>query len=407
MNNEKITVQLASPERKYVKVYHDFLNNSFLSVEEQMIFIVLKSFIDFREDSGEVFPSLETICKRAKMGEKRARKNINALIKKGIAKKVQRGLTKTNLYTLADYPTMWECETVEDMEEVVENQGVRPLTAAEHIAELEKMGYKVEIKEKEPVSVRQNDSQGISIVQKEEPESDEQSETQDINNVQKEKELVSEPTKAHQQALKKLTKLTKYLETNGTTNSVKSQVPERYTIEKIRNIFDYDIIISDRPSYQREIDAVMNILHTTLNTTKPTIRIAGEDKPSEVVIGKLMKLTFNEIMYCIDKYLEQTERIKNPKSYMLTLLYNAKEQLELDLTNEVKHDMANWSGREDTNDTDTYRKIEKAARNEEYISMTDRGMEQLASGRGQEHELIELEEDGEKTWHPPESRKKQ
>ena len=135
MANEKIIVQLASPERKYAKVYHEFLDNSFLTTEEQMIFIVLKSYVDFKKDSGEVYPSMETICKRAKMSEKRARKNINALIKKGIVKKAQRGLTKTNLYTLSDYATMWVCDNVEDVAAVADNQGVKPLTPAEHIAE--------------------------------------------------------------------------------------------------------------------------------------------------------------------------------------------------------------------------------------------------------------------------------
>ena len=86
----------------------------------------------------------------------------------------------------------------------------------------------------------------------------------------------------------------------------------------------------------------MNILHSTLNTTKATIRIGGEDKPAMVVIGKMMKLTHLDIMYAIDKYQEQTDRIKNPTAYMLTLLYNAKEQSNLDITNQVQHDMYKW-----------------------------------------------------------------
>ena len=61
-----------------------------------------------------------------------------------------------------------------------------------------------------------------------------------------------------------------------------------------------------------------------------------------VVIGKLMKLDYSEIMYCIEKYSEQTERIKNPTAYMLTLLYNAKEQMNLDISNQVQHDMYHW-----------------------------------------------------------------
>ena len=40
-----------------------------------------------------------------------------------------------------------------------------------------------------------------------------------------------------------------------------------------------------------------------------------------------------------------------------------------------------------------YNQIIKAARNAEYLAMIDRGIEQLASGNGQQHELIEVEID--------------
>jgi antitoxin YefM len=42
---------------------------------------------------------------------------------------------------------------------------------------------------------------------------------------------------------------------------------------------------------------------------------------------------------------------------------------------------------------DKYNQLEKAARNAEYLAMVDRGIEQLASGRGQSHELIEVDAD--------------
>ena len=293
MADEKIIVQLASPERKYVKVYHDFLDNSFLTTEEQMIFIVLKSYVDFKEDSGEAYPSMETICKRAKMSEKRARKNINALIKKGIAKKVQRGLTKTNLYTLSDYATMWTCDNVEDVAAVANNQGVKPLTPAEHIAELERMGYTVQIKEKG---------------------------------------LDTEPTKAQHQALDNQN----FSKEQNTTDKSKSQA-ERYTMEDIRALYEYDSLIIQYPDKQTDIDIVFDILYDTLNSTKPTIRIGGEGKPTMVVIGKLMKLQPDDLVYSIDKYHEQTERIKNVKAYLLTVLYGSREQQHLDIMNLGHH----------------------------------------------------------------------
>lgn len=39
-----------------------------------------------------------------------------------------------------------------------------------------------------------------------------------------------------------------------------------------------------------------------------------------------------------------------------------------------------------------YNQLEKAARNNEYLAMVDRGITQLEAGRGQEHELIEVDE---------------
>lgn len=102
-------------------------------------------------------------------------------------------------------------------------------------------------------------------------------------------------------------------------------------------------MILDYPLQQNDIDSVMSILYTAMNTTKTTIRISGEDKPAMVVIGKLMKLHKESIMYAIKQFSEQTERIKNPTAYMLTILYNAPEQFNLDIQNQVSHDMVNWN----------------------------------------------------------------
>lgn len=39
-----------------------------------------------------------------------------------------------------------------------------------------------------------------------------------------------------------------------------------------------------------------------------------------------------------------------------------------------------------------YNQLTKAARNAEYLAMLDRGIAQLEAGKGQEHELIEVDE---------------
>ncbi len=303
MANDKIIVQLASPERKFVKVYHDFLRSDLLAADEKMIFIALKSFIDFSQDvsagtQGEVFPTIKTLQSMTGWGNKKVVNTIKALVKKGIVKKVQRGLTKSNIYILSDYATMWACDDIEELKGIVENQGAKTLTPEEHIEALERMGYKVQIKEKE---------------------------------------LVSEPTKEQKQ----VTNNTDLYKNDDTAEMPKSQ--EKYTLEQVKVFYDYEIMIADRPTYKTDVDAVIDILYDTLNTTKETIRVQGEDKPAAVVISKLMKLYYADIFYAIEKFNEQTERIKNPKSYMLTLLYGAREQSALDISNQVQHDMANWN----------------------------------------------------------------
>ena len=123
-----------------------------------------------------------------------------------------------------------------------------------------------------------------------------------------------------------------------------SQAPtERYSLEDIRTFYDYEAMVHDHPFDKTNIDAVINILYDVLNTTKKTIRINGEDKPANVVIGKFMKLGYYEIFYSLQKYNEQTDRINNPEAYLLTILYKSKEQMKLDIENQVHHDMANWN----------------------------------------------------------------
>lgn len=40
-----------------------------------------------------------------------------------------------------------------------------------------------------------------------------------------------------------------------------------------------------------------------------------------------------------------------------------------------------------------YNQLEKAARNAEYLAMIDRGISQLEAGKGQMHELIEVDDE--------------
>ena len=290
-------IKSATDQRKFTIVYNDFLESDLLDKHEKLIYIAIKRFAD--NDTLKAFPSLKTLHKITGISIRWIKKSIEHMEQLGVISVEHREDDEkghqSNLYTLYDYAEIWNVGSSEDVAAVADE-----ISEAKLVAELRARGYTV-IKEKEPDK--------------------------------------TEPTKV---TVEPSTKLNQFDIVNTTINSEKSQELERYTIDQIRQIFDYDILVNDKPIWKKEIDSVFSILHTALNTARETIRVGGEDKPTMVVIGKLMKLDYSEIMYCIEKYTEQTERIKNPTAYMLTLLYNAKEQMNLDISNQVQHDMYHW-----------------------------------------------------------------
>jgi hypothetical protein len=70
------------------------------------------------------------------------------------------------------------------------------------------------------------------------------------------------------------------------------------------------------------------------------IRIAGDDKPADVVKSQLMKLDYGHIEFVLDCMKENTTQIKNVKQYILTALYNAPLTINNYYSSLVQHDMA-------------------------------------------------------------------
>ena len=120
---------------------------------------------------------------------------------------------------------------------------------------------------------------------------------------------------------------------------------EEYPMEFIEHHYDMDEEFVT--SYQeRQIETVKDVLYDTLNTKKSIIRVMGEDKPASVVKSRLLKLNRLDIDYAIEQYKKQVTKVRNHKAYMLTVLYLAKAQGELDVSNRVMYDFYG-AGREE------------------------------------------------------------
>ena len=112
---------------------------------------------------------------------------------------------------------------------------------------------------------------------------------------------------------------------------------EDYSMEFIEQHYELE------PKYvsavqDNSINTVKDVLYDILNTHKPVLRVMGEDKPAAVVKSRLLKLNRCDIDYAIDQYQKQVTKVHNHKAYMLTVLYQAKSQGELDISNRVMYD---------------------------------------------------------------------
>lgn len=252
-----------------------------LNEHEKMLYIVLLRY------GNKAFPSLSTLSKKCGFSKSTAQRSIDTLIEKGLLKKKNRVSKKTgntsNVYTLIDNDKIWY-SSKENMKENIETARLE-----EAVKLVEAAGMKV---------------------------------------IRKENGLVSEPAKVTDTS----TQQNKLSVDKDNTARAKSQ-GEEYTMQDVQALFDYSILMADYPEHEADLNVVFDILHEVLNTSKQTIRIGGEDKPKEVVKGKLMKLESYDIAYAIDKFHEQVHKIKNTRAYLLTILYHAREQSYLDLMN--------------------------------------------------------------------------
>lgn len=288
---ERKKIKIATDQRKFILVYHDFIESDLLTPHEKLVFIALKKFAN---SNNQCFPSLKKLSDITKISKRKVQDILKSLEKKHVIKIESRsrsdGGDTSNIYTVYDFEELWISKSCEEIEAVVNEY-------------------------EDSILIKRIQSKGFKV--------------------SKEKELVSVPAKAHPQAQDQSLN-------HSTPSEIESQVnKEQFSMEIIRKFFDYSAMIHDYPFNKKEIDSTMDIIYDTLNTSKPTVRVLGEDKPTMVVIAKLKKLDKDSIMYAIRKFLQQTNRIKNPKAYLLSILYSAPEQFILDIRNQVSYDEEN------------------------------------------------------------------
>ena len=275
-------IRSSTDQRQFTMIYHDFLTSD-LDFYEKIVFITLKMFADKK---NQCFPSIKTLSNITGISRRKVQDTLKKLEMRNVitikSRRKSDGSLTSNLYVLNDFKETWNgCDNEEqrlDLSEVSDEA---------LLAEIERR--------------------------------------------KKEKKAETVPAKTQNQALECST-----TEDNHTINSSLCQV---YDMEYLKKKYEYDIMISDNPDLKRQIEGVLELIYDTINTEQDYIRVQRTKRPKDVVIQRLLKLTYEEVIYVIRQYQKQTARIKNQKAYILSQLYTAASQFELDVSNKVKHDM--------------------------------------------------------------------
>lgn len=89
---------------------------------------------------------------------------------------------------------------------------------------------------------------------------------------------------------------------------------------------------------RNDVDEVTELITDVLCTTRPVIRIGGEDLPAARVREQFYKLDSEHLEYVFDCLRRNTTQIRNIRAYLLTALYNAPTTINNYYQAAIQHD---------------------------------------------------------------------
>ena len=105
-----------------------------------------------------------------------------------------------------------------------------------------------------------------------------------------------------------------------------------------REALEIPILIQSNPREKETMEGILDLLAETCSSKRKTIRIAGDDKPLEIVKSRLMKLNSMHIQYVLGCLKDNTTRVRDMKQYLLTTLFNAPVTIDSYYQSRVNHD---------------------------------------------------------------------
>ena len=141
--------------------------------------------------------------------------------------------------------------------------------------------------------------------------------------------------------IKKKENKTEMNNTNPILSDESEKMKNRELLEEYFSCsLEIDLLLRLYPDDEDTIYQIVDLLVDTCATNRKLLRIAGDDKPAEVVRSRFMKLNADHIRFVLKCLAENSSPIRNMKQYLLASLYNAPTTMQLSYQNQTNHDLA-------------------------------------------------------------------
>ena len=142
--------------------------------------------------------------------------------------------------------------------------------------------------------------------------------------------------------IKKKENKTEMNNTNPILSDESEKMKNRELLEEyFSQSLEVDLLLRLCPDDEDTIYQIVDLLVDTCATKRKMLRIAGDDRPAEVVRSRFMKLNADHIKFVLKCLAENSSPIRNMKQYLLASLYNAPTTMQLSYQNQTNHDLAN------------------------------------------------------------------
>ena len=126
------------------------------------------------------------------------------------------------------------------------------------------------------------------------------------------------------------------------SSDAEDEPDERTRLEEyFSQSLEVDLLLRLCPDEEDTIHQIVNLLVDTCSSKRRMLRVAGDDKPAEVVRSRFMKLNADHIRFVLKCLAESTAPVRNMKQYLLAALYNAPTTMQLYYQNQTNHDLSN------------------------------------------------------------------